>query len=64
LIEFYAALVRELFRPWQPDELIVRAQVKPGFLKGDDAITCSIALDFKHSQQSLGQIYSLAYLRV
>jgi hypothetical protein len=49
--------------PWTPDELRVRAEVKPG-LERHNIMPCSIALDSKDSQQSPGQIDQPAHLRV
>jgi hypothetical protein len=57
-------LFGKFFISRQPDELIVRAQAKPGLVQHDDIISCSITLDFKHSKQSPGQIDSLAHFRL
>jgi hypothetical protein len=63
-IEMYVVLFRELFISWYPDEFIIRTQVKPTFVEGNDVMPCTIALDFEHSQESPRQIDSLALLRI
>jgi hypothetical protein len=49
-IELCVVLFRELFIPSQSDEFIVRIQVKPQLVDGDEVTPCSIGLDFEHSQ--------------
>jgi hypothetical protein len=54
------------FISWWPGEFIIRTQVKPRLIEGDDVMPCSIALDFEysHSQSSPEQIDSFALLRI
>jgi hypothetical protein len=64
LIELCVVLFRGLFISWYPEEFIIRTQVKPRLVEGDDVMPCSIALDFEHLRSSQGQIDSLALLRI
>jgi hypothetical protein len=40
---------------------MIRTQVKPKLIEGDDVMPCSIELDFEHLQESPGQIDSLPF---